>query len=978
MTTIPQTPPRARHSSNGSVLAAMTPLSPARSKPGQNRFESPFFVRPDDLSDEEREDVEDESPIKDRRGPASSSRTGGRHSIGSLSFSLASQSSGDPTGRRASTPAVAPELAQTPSTRRDSIRPGAQRYVPPHLRNQSAKENISTSTPYLPSLGKNSLSSFDRTGAPRAEDSFYTFSNEASLAFSRYPSVESTPNTSRSLSQGVVACTASPARGVVASPPPRSLPRTARLDVSCFDHPQMIPEEDDSPCPSGGDNEHVDALVELDEPAGPVLALDSITASASVPASVLNALLQNLSVEECSGCGAQPHASFVLFTPCRHACCPDCLNAMVNGAAHKPPRPADCFACSHRVESFVPTADDLYESRGGPGLAQVLAAILKSERGKRRVEGRQHSVSAGTRPHQDDPYGDSSRRLSRSSRRRSSVVAAAIAATLLSSSSARKSVVGFDIPDDVSSPGRKLLFDRDNSLSVAATPSRQGSLASLPSDVVDEDSLSSCKVSIDRQHLDAEASPTSSKWSTASQGPRTPGLDWASEPMPDISTSHCLPAETSGRDDEHGDRSASRPTEWPVIRLDNVPWEITCDEIEQWLPEGSLASDLEPAVGLSEGHDPGKKVGITLAVHILCNRADGRTLNQAFVECSSIEAAKEIVRTRGGSRIRGRPLHLAMSSQAELMATVFPTYTPGFAGVDAVPVRKGAPPCPLLLQSEMTGLLNLCRLENPHALKAPERPYYNLVSILEKLPWHQPETHNAQQIVRLFNSSAAAIEILETVQSRVLEWRDILTVLVDAVLRCPAFRPSQKSKIVRLAARLGFDQSADAQTIDVFYPKPRSTRASAGGLSHQSFVPISLRDKTVSATPDPSYLVARKGELEAAAHLVENGVSIPLVKRTQGTSSEKILDLAKEQAYARRLPTDYSPTPPSTYVFPGSSTTSPSPAGSAQNGYRATAPTSNNVQNRNRRRSSIARRLGIDVSLVVAVAKELGISISPV
>jgi len=49
---------------------------------------------------------------------------------------------------------------------------------------------------------------------------------------------------------------------------------------------------------------------------------------------------------------------------------------------------------------------------------------------------------------------------------------------------------------------------------------------------------------------------------------------------------------------------------------------------------------------------------------------DGRTLNQAFVECSSLEAAKTIVRQRDGSRLKMRTVHVALSSQGELLSTV--------------------------------------------------------------------------------------------------------------------------------------------------------------------------------------------------------------------------------------------------------------------------------------------------------------------
>jgi len=133
---------------------------------------------------------------------------------------------------------------------------------------------------------------------------------------------------------------------------------------------------------------------------------------------------------------------------------------------------------------------------------------------------------------------------------------------------------------------------------------------------------------------------------------------------------------------------------------------------------------------------------------------DGRTLNQAFVECSSLEAAKTIVRQRDGSRLKMRTVHVALSSQGELLSTVsstttisivpfssscfhseqiFPTYKYGFHGLDAIPGGSATKPCPILLQSELNGLLDLCRLENSHALKAPERPYFNFVSILEKV-----------------------------------------------------------------------------------------------------------------------------------------------------------------------------------------------------------------------------------------------------
>jgi len=39
---------------------------------------------------------------------------------------------------------------------------------------------------------------------------------------------------------------------------------------------------------------------------------------------------------------------------------------------------------------------------------------------------------------------------------------------------------------------------------------------------------------------------------------------------------------------------------------------------------------------------------------------------------------------------------------------IFPTYDPGFTGLQA---NKCITPCPLLMQTELTGLLSLCKLE---------------------------------------------------------------------------------------------------------------------------------------------------------------------------------------------------------------------------------------------------------------------------
>lgn len=83
------------------------------------------------------------------------------------------------------------------------------------------------------------------------------------------------------------------------------------------------------------------------------------------------------------------------------------------------------------------------------------------------------------------------------------------------------------------------------------------------------------------------------------------------------------PPQSSSSSSIDGDSQGSvestpcRKIEWPVVRLDNVPWEITIDEIEQWLPEGTLASDVDLGIGIVENDEVER---VPLAVHVLCNR----------------------------------------------------------------------------------------------------------------------------------------------------------------------------------------------------------------------------------------------------------------------------------------------------------------------------------------------------------------------
>jgi len=174
-------------------------------------------------------------------------------------------------------------------------------------------------------------------------------------------------------------------------------------------------------------------------------------------------------------------------------------------------------------EGFDPCREELYTTRGGPGIASILAATLQQEDHKIRIASRR-SPTTSRFVTENELELDRMRKISRSGRRRSSVVAAAISATLLSQSRP-KSNGSNSQPASPTALKSKYRSSNQSSLS----KSLQLSLAESPANVAPTQSLSlpsGLTTSID------EGTSSSSQWSEQTQGALTPHLDWSEEPMP--------------------------------------------------------------------------------------------------------------------------------------------------------------------------------------------------------------------------------------------------------------------------------------------------------------------------------------------------------------------------------------------------------------------------------------------------------------
>lgn len=219
-----------------------------------------------------------------------------------------------------------------------------------------------------------------------------------------------------------------------------------------------------------------------------------------------------------------------------------------------------------------------------------------------------------------------------------------------------------------------------------------------------------------------------------------------------------------------------------VLRIDNVPWDITPPAILTFL-----------GVSSSSG----------ARAHVLLDRL-GKTLSHAFVELPSEGVARAVLRGEHraapvlGSGKRARAVTLTRSSQSALMAAIFPSWAgafdgpaPSLAGV-AGPSLPGALEGGLMRESELTDLLWLMRAPDARFVKVPALPFYALTSILAKFPTDRDSRVFWGAGLRdlLYDVTFAAVQVL---RARVPEDADaaLLKDLVRTALRCNAFTEQQ-------------------------------------------------------------------------------------------------------------------------------------------------------------------------------------------
>ncbi|PYH97677.1 hypothetical protein BO71DRAFT_372740 [Aspergillus ellipticus CBS 707.79] len=234
---------------------------------------------------------------------------------------------------------------------------------------------------------------------------------------------------------------------------------------------------------------------------------------------------------------------------------------------------------------------------------------------------------------------------------------------------------------------------------------------------------------------------------------------------------------------------SKEPPSWGVIKIANIPYSITKQEIMQFV--GRQAR-------LIPNH----------AVHIIMERPTAKTMD-CFVEFQTPTDAEEttkrinrIYETGRAPRLGNRHVEVELSNQDDLLKDLFPRakcviwkggmlsvlhntdpYSTGFAG--------------FFTSEEIIGAIRHAEMphRSPFCAKCPQRTYESTISTLYKFPWYATEyftVHDRNQLFELINRHIISLVSRMRKSNTVGLDQRLLRELLQAGLNCPGFNERQK------------------------------------------------------------------------------------------------------------------------------------------------------------------------------------------
>ncbi|KAF9348084.1 hypothetical protein BGX26_000471 [Mortierella sp. AD094] len=394
--------------------------------------------------------------------------------------------------------------------------------------------------------------------------------------------------------------------------------------------------------------------------------------------------------------------------------------------------------------------------------------------------------------------------------------------------------------------------------------------------------------------------------------------------------------------------STTEAIQWAVVRVTNIPWDVSLQDMHSFFS----GFPYPPEHLLSQN------------VHILMDRATGKTFNSAFIELAlTPHQAGMVASARNLKVLKGRLVTVELSSQDELLRAVFPKWTGQFLQGDPVipgeqqqknrgnprseeewnnslssglntlgatgsnpkqqsevsstistidPTSTGSGVTavlstpPFVTREEINALLVVCRNYKLHfSRKCAERPFENILSILAKYPWHQPHRVLPLHRDHIFELLKLSIESLRTHLSK--EYNTIhptlLTRMVRSAILTPAFTERQKAMVLHVAGCTCPEDIIGWMSP----PTPVEAEASDDGKVNIESKDATSEDITHKQVPEEAAEQAQKSTLqlnsEDGCHIDGQIESLGISDETKGTVHSINVTVAQQSTKTSGPPT---------------------------------------------------------------------------
>ncbi|SCV66888.1 BQ2448_5534 [Microbotryum intermedium] len=232
---------------------------------------------------------------------------------------------------------------------------------------------------------------------------------------------------------------------------------------------------------------------------------------------------------------------------------------------------------------------------------------------------------------------------------------------------------------------------------------------------------------------------------------------------------------------------------FPIIKVENLPFATTVRDVENWLPELTIAPKDDPK--------------LLLAVHLILHRETGRTLPHAYVEMKSIQLANEVMTQMDRKLLGDRTVRVKWERRGELMRDLFsqegyfvtPASSPAASALPPVPSHYVLPQT-ILTRKDLDELVRHAEDGRESRERPLERAFLNVVTILAKFPWSELELYTKQQRDAIFDCAYDVIVLaVRKAQVDPDKFELIYELLKRAIVECSGFTVDQKEEVRALS-----------------------------------------------------------------------------------------------------------------------------------------------------------------------------------